>query len=55
ATILRIVNPEADLILDKASFTRLVDFLYFSVITCTTVGYGDILPNSTLTRFIVIT
>jgi hypothetical protein len=29
------------------------DFFYFSTITQTTVGYGDILPNSTLIRMIV--
>ncbi len=30
------------------------DFLYFSTITQTTVGYGDILPNSTMVRIVVV-
>lgn len=30
------------------------DFLYFSAITQSTVGYGDILPNSTVVRMIVV-
>ena len=29
------------------------DFLYFSTITQSTVGYGDILPNSTVVRMVV--
>jgi len=33
---------------------RYLDFLYFSTITQSTVGYGDILPNSTLVRSIVM-
>jgi uncharacterized membrane protein len=30
------------------------DFVYFSGITITTVGFGDILPNSTGVRMIVL-
>ncbi|MFI5165609.1 MAG: potassium channel family protein [Thermoanaerobaculales bacterium] len=33
---------------------RYLDFLYFSAITQSTVGYGDILPNSTPLRLIVV-
>lgn len=29
------------------------DFLYFSIITATTTGYGDIVPNSTMIRVLV--
>lgn len=32
---------------------RFIDFLYFSTITQATVGYGDILPNSSLVRTLV--
>jgi hypothetical protein len=31
-----------------------IDFLYFSSITQSTVGYGDILPNDTSIRWVVI-
>lgn len=30
------------------------NFLYFSTVTITTLGYGDILPNSTLVRILVM-
>lgn len=30
------------------------NFLYFSAVTITTLGYGDILPNSTLVRILVM-
>lgn len=33
----------------------LIDFLYFSAVTITTLGYGDILPNSSLVRGLVMT
>lgn len=32
----------------------LIDFLYYSAVTITTTGYGDILPNSTTVRTIVM-
>lgn len=32
----------------------LTDFLYFSAITITTVGFGDILPNNTYVRSLVM-
>ena len=31
-----------------------LDLLYFSVISQSTIGYGDIVPRSNLSRFIVI-
>jgi len=31
-----------------------IDFLYFSTITQSTIGYGDILPNSTTVRLLVV-
>jgi len=33
---------------------QFLDFLYFSVITQATIGYGDIIPNSQLTRLVVM-
>jgi hypothetical protein len=33
---------------------ELLDFCYFSAITLTTVGYGDIVPNSRLVRMLVM-
>ena len=32
----------------------LADFMYFSAVTITTVGYGDILPGNTTTRMVVM-
>ncbi len=33
---------------------NIFDFMYFSVVTITTLGYGDILPNSRLVRLFVM-
>ena len=35
-------------------YNRLLEILYFSAITQSTVGFGDISPNSQLARFIVV-
>jgi hypothetical protein len=37
----------------KQEIFNYCDFIYFSIITSTTIGYGDILPNSTMIRMIV--
>jgi hypothetical protein len=47
---------ESDLLTIGSEAPRIwtfVDFLYFSVVTQTTVGYGDILPNSRRVRGVV--
>lgn len=36
-----------------SGFREIIDALYFSVITVTTVGYGDIIPQTVLARIIV--
>lgn len=33
---------------------KLIDFVYFSSVTLTTLGYGDIVPNSRLVRLVVM-
>ncbi len=38
----------------RPTLWRYLDFIYFSTITQSTVGYGDILPNSTAARSIVM-
>ena len=35
-------------------YSRLANFLYFSIVTFTTVGYGDIVPNLLIVKFITI-
>jgi len=39
---------------DPARSFKLLDFVYFSGVTQTTVGFGDMLPNSTAIRMLVL-
>jgi hypothetical protein len=38
----------------RQSLWKFIDFVYFSTVTQTTLGYGDILPNSAVVRMFVI-
>jgi hypothetical protein len=50
----RLVEATDQLRRQKPKHTfSLVDFVYFSLVTVATVGYGDIVPNSTPARLIV--
>jgi voltage-gated potassium channel Kch len=40
--------------IDSKYRVNFLDYLYFSSVTITTLGYGDILPNSTKVRFLVM-
>ncbi len=48
------IREKTALELGTLKWGRLVDLMYFSFMTISTVGYGDILPNSTSTRAFVI-
>lgn len=40
---------------DETSFERLFNMFYFSCVTCSTIGYGDIYPKTMKSRFICST
>lgn len=47
----------SDKVLNSKSHSKKLnvnDALYFSVVTQTTLGYGDIVPTHSITRFLVI-
>ena len=39
---------------DVAPSASVLDFVYFSFVTVTTLGYGDIVPNHTFVRMLVV-
>ena len=39
---------------DIEECASIIDFTYFSFVTVTTIGYGDIVPRHTLIRFLVL-
>jgi hypothetical protein len=49
-----LLHLDTAIALGAQTMERLLDFGYFSLITITTVGYGDILPNSTGARAAVM-
>ena len=48
------INDKFNIIEANGIRYPLIDFLYYSAVTITTTGYGDILPNSTTVRTIVM-
>ncbi len=49
-----LVSQARELTQELASVLTPLDFIYFSLITMSTLGYGDILPNSVFVRGLVI-
>lgn len=47
-------NLDISSAIESYSYFTLEDFLYFSAVTITTLGYGDILPNNTIIRNLVM-
>lgn len=50
----RVLSQIAKLDGETPDVWRFIDFIYFSTITQSTVGYGDIQPNSSLVRTVVV-
>lgn len=48
------INESYNMIETNGVRFPLLDFLYYSAVTITTTGYGDILPNSTIIRTLVM-
>jgi hypothetical protein len=46
--------PIADLAASKGDVTRMGELLYYSFVTLTTLGYGDIVPASNLARSLAV-
>lgn len=54
ASVLELAIPEAYKLPDNVSFHKFENFIYYSFVTITTVGYGDMLPIHPASKMLAI-